>query len=277
MIHGLRTRAGALFALVLVIGNAILAGCASAAAPGGTPPENGGDPARPLLTTPHAATVIESGDGGVQMCIGPIAMSYPPQCGGPALVGWDWAEWSGAYAESGGVRWGEFALTGTFDSEAFTFTPETIEPWRDDRTVADDVPNPDFSTPCAEPEGGWRMLDPGRTTEASLNETFERASRLDGYASSWVDRSRVPTASAGATPEQQLAESASSPELTIINVRVVGDLEAATIELRRIWGGMLCVSGATRTQSELQEIADDIVAETPQESSRSLQTAWSGA
>lgn len=215
MIHGLRTRAGALFALVLVIGTAILAGCASAAAPGGTPPENGGDPARPLLTTRHAATVIESGDGGVQMCIGPIAMSYPPQCGGPALVGWDWAEWSGAYAESGGVRWGEFALTGTFDSEALTFTPETIEPWRDDRTVAD-------------------------------------------------DRSRVPTAGAGATPEQQLAESASSPELTIINVRVVGDLEAGTIELRRIWGGMLCVSGATRTQSELQEIADDIVAETPQ-------------
>lgn len=256
-----RRRARALSVLTFVLGVAMLAGCASQTAPGGVPPTSG-EPAGPLLKTPHAVTVLEAADGA-QMCVGPMAMSYPPQCGGPALLDWDWAEWSGLYEESGGVRWGLFALTGRYDADAFTFAPDTVEPWRDDTPVVGEGAVPDFSTPCAEPRGGWRVLDPARTTDATMNETFERAGRLDGYAASWVDRSRVPAAGPDATPEQQLAETASSPELTIINVRVVGDVQAATAELRRVWGGMLCVSAATRTQAELQGIADEITADTP--------------
>ena len=35
-------------------------------------------------------TVIETADSAPQFCLGAIAESYPPQCSGPELIGWDW-------------------------------------------------------------------------------------------------------------------------------------------------------------------------------------------
>lgn len=218
-----------------------------------------------LLETPYAATVIETGDSGVQMCVGAVSASYPPQCGGPSLLDWDWSEWTGSYEQFGEVHWGAFALTGRYDADAFTFQPTVIEPWRDDMVVDSDRSSLSLVSPCAAPDGGWRVLDPARTTDETMQRATERARQLDGFAEVWVDRSRVPTAGADATPEQQLAETAPSPAPTILNVRVVGDVEVATAQLREVWGGMLCVSEGTRTADELQAIMDDILAATPRD------------
>jgi hypothetical protein len=71
------------------------------------------------VRTRDLATVMDTGQGA-ELCLGPVAESYPPQCGGPALVDWDWAEHDGTFDQQGDVRWGTYAITGTWDGTSFT-------------------------------------------------------------------------------------------------------------------------------------------------------------
>jgi hypothetical protein len=74
------------------------------------------------VRTRDLAMVMDTGQGsqGPELCLGPVAESYPPQCGGPALLGWDWTDHEGTYEQQGDVRWATYALTGTWDGTAFT-------------------------------------------------------------------------------------------------------------------------------------------------------------
>ena len=72
------------------------------------------------MRTRDLATVMDT--GSPELCLGPIAESYPPQCGGPPLTGWDWADHEGTYDEQGEVRWGTYAVTGTWDGTSFAAT-----------------------------------------------------------------------------------------------------------------------------------------------------------
>jgi hypothetical protein len=67
-------------------------------------------------------TVMDTGTP--EACLGPVAESWPPQCTGPELVNWDWADHQGTYDHQGDIRWGQYALTGT---------------WEDGRIVVDSV------------------------------------------------------------------------------------------------------------------------------------------
>ena len=58
--------------------------------------------------------------GSPELCLGAVAESYPPQCGGPEIHGWDWEQRKGIFEQQGKVRWGQFAVTGTWDGTAFT-------------------------------------------------------------------------------------------------------------------------------------------------------------
>ena len=71
------------------------------------------------VRTANLAIVMDT--GSPELCLGPVAESYPPQCGGPAMVDWDWAEHP-MHEQQGDVRWGTYALTGTWDGTAFTAT-----------------------------------------------------------------------------------------------------------------------------------------------------------
>jgi hypothetical protein len=62
----------------------------------------------------------DANDDLVELCLGPVAESYPPQCGGPAITNWDWDSLEGMFEQQGDVRWGTFAVTGTWDGTAFT-------------------------------------------------------------------------------------------------------------------------------------------------------------
>ena len=72
------------------------------------------------VPTRNLATVMDT--GSPELCLGPIAESYPPQCGGPALIDWDWADHKGTFDQQGDVRWGTYAVTGTWDGTSFTAT-----------------------------------------------------------------------------------------------------------------------------------------------------------
>ncbi len=58
-----------------------------------------------------------------ELC-GAVAESYPPQCGGLPVTGWDWD--AVEHEEAEGVRWGSFIVTGTFDGKSLVLTEEPV-------------------------------------------------------------------------------------------------------------------------------------------------------
>ena len=107
----------------------VLAACATPADPG----TSGDVPGGPGDLGPIAApgevvgtgTVLQKGGGDAQFCLGAIAESYPPQCSGPVIVGWEWPD-DGMFESANGVTWGTYALTGTWDGVEFTPTQPPI-------------------------------------------------------------------------------------------------------------------------------------------------------
>ena len=195
-------------------------------------------------------TVLEQGAAGAQLCLGAIEDSLPPQCSGPAIARWDWAQASGSQ-EANGVRWGTYAVIGTFDGDTFNLTrpPLAPEAYQGPRPEA---PSYDFRTPCPEPDGGWRPLDLARTTDAALGATLTAAQARADYAASWVDQSLNPASSE--TDTSSGSALMNDPTQLILNLRVTGNLAAAEQAARATWGGALCVSKATHTEKELLDI-----------------------
>lgn len=155
----------------------VLAGCAGqGGAGGGTPAEWVPDvPALPAEVT-GVGTVLES-DGAPMLCLGPIAASYPPQCSGPTVVGWDWAAVDGEETASG-VTWGAYAVWGDWDGAMFTVTREPILAALYDPMTDPDAPNPwdDTLPPGALPESEARVVQaeldeavPGLLASAFVN------------------------------------------------------------------------------------------------------------
>ena len=194
------------------------------------------------------ATVMDT--GRPELCLGAVAESYPPQCSGIPLKGWRWADHTDLYDQAGDIKWGSFAVTGTFDGTTFTVTSAIPAALYDPIAEAP----VDFSTPCPEPDGGWRVLDPEKTTAETYEQVFRTASKLDGYAGAWVDQIRSDPPAAADGPPEQLND----PALSIVNVKVTGDVTAAEEQLRKIWGGMLCVTTAQHTEAELSRIVQEL-------------------
>jgi hypothetical protein len=93
------------------------------------------------LRTRTQATVLDPGGaGGPELCLGPVSESFPPQCSGIPLLGWDWAEQPGhSFETRRGARWGQFVVIGTFDGQ--TMTASSAAP-AGDRTGGPDVLEP---------------------------------------------------------------------------------------------------------------------------------------
>jgi hypothetical protein len=109
----------------------LLAGCAS-----GQPAGDAGDgvtidPAQPPATiaadgeVTGQGTVLQAEGEPVNLCLGAVMESYPPQCSGPEILGWDWTSVEGQETASG-VTWGTYAVQGTWDGERFTMTQAPI-------------------------------------------------------------------------------------------------------------------------------------------------------
>ncbi|MBP2435591.1 hypothetical protein [Microbacterium amylolyticum] len=81
-----------------------------------TPPPGDGE-----LTPAALAMVLDPGSGP-ELCLGAIAESYPPQCSGPAIIGWTWPDDDDVFDEASGVQWGTFRVSGTYVAEAAEFT-----------------------------------------------------------------------------------------------------------------------------------------------------------
>lgn len=174
---GLRRPLG--LALIAVAGLA-LAACAGGS-PSGTPapPSLGAvTPVPPEGEVTAVGTVLDRA-GEPELCLGPVAESYPPQCSGIPLEGWTWDGVDGAET-SGDVTWGAYALQGSFDGDSFTVTQPPIMLALYDPMVP------------ADPTGG----EPGAGDEETLARIQEElpdrlgASYLSSYPENgrlWVD------------------------------------------------------------------------------------------
>lgn len=204
------------------------------------------------VTTTYAATVLDDGDGA-ELCLGGVADSLPPQCGGPTLLGWDWSDHDGDYEDVSGTTWGEFAVTGTFDGR--DLTPTEVVP-ADEFDAPDHPEGRDLRTPCPEPDGGWPVPDASDNSIQGTDRAFRRAQQLEGYAGSWVDTSRDLR-----SPEEVDHDAAAGNDdvsLWIINVRVTGDPAAAEAALREVWSGAICVTRAEHTEADLRRIQREV-------------------
>lgn len=193
--------------------------------------------------------VIEDARGGPRLCLGSVAWSDPPTCTGPRIVGWDWSAVSSAFAS--GVRWGHYVVVGSYaggatrdDLGVFTLRrPATTPPSGGASPGPEAAPLPGpFNTPCREPAGGW-VVDRTKTANADYQRLMTAVDTLPGLGDVWSDNR-------GGTVG------------TITNVSVVGDTAATERNLRRLWGGPLCVSPATHTRTQLTAIAKEVAART---------------
>ncbi|MBL0887564.1 hypothetical protein [Myceligenerans indicum] len=141
----------------------LLGGCAGPAGPASGAGASSGDPVTAV------ATVLQKGDGPPELCLGGVAESLPPQCGGPQSTGWDWDD-----VESESVRdttWGEYAVVGTWDGETFHLTEPATAP--DPRAEPPDDPRRDPGDPG---EAG-----PERQAQDLLDEVYEPLGGLAGW------------------------------------------------------------------------------------------------
>lgn len=121
-------------------------------------PSTAADPASSTTETPDAPdavpaavgqvrsrtlpTVMDTGDGP-ELCLGAVAESFPPQCSGPAIAGWGWQAQAPNFDKQGEVRWGTFAVTGTWDGTTFTVSDAIPGALYDPApTVPAELPNP---------------------------------------------------------------------------------------------------------------------------------------
>jgi hypothetical protein len=118
-------------------------------------------------------TVLESTDHGPQLC-GAVAESYPPQCGGPDIVGWDWTAVEGEESANG-TTWGTFYLVGTWADGQLTLTRPPTGP------LPVPQPDTDYTTPCEELRDG-----PGGATDPLGDLTLGLDADPE-YAGSWWD------------------------------------------------------------------------------------------
>jgi hypothetical protein len=156
----------------------------------------------------------------------------PPECDAYAVTGWDWEAVPDAELQDG-VRWGSYAVTGTFDGTTF----EVEEATRPE-------PEPyewDFEIPCPTPEGGWQVVDAARTTQDAQLGVAGVAEEIPGFAMVAVS-----------TPEGEPGPN--DPLRTVVSLYVAGDPAAAEARMREHWGGMLCVAEVEHSHAELEKV-----------------------
>lgn len=254
-------RPPALTLALAVAGALALAGCGTASEPGtdpggdapvsdtgpgggttatagaGLPSWSARDP--DLLLTGHGLVLQQEGQPP-ELCVGGVAESYPPQCGGPELVGFEWAD-APEHESASGVTWGHATVVGTFDGARFRLTEPASQEPPESRGEPDQTGFPQLcDDPFRDGDEDWRG---GPGAEQAMADLGRELEALDGYVTSWVSNGH-----------------------DLYNVVVTGDPESAHRQLREVWAGGLCVEQRDLPtqqqlragQAELQAVSDDL-------------------
>lgn len=217
-------------------------------------------PDAPMLTSTYPRTVVDR--DGAELCVVGVLQSSPPGCaGGVTLIGWDWAEVAGTYEEQGGVRWGDYVVTGAYDAQRNELTVTSVSTDVQPPSAEDSPMGPPIPAACSEPPEGWRIVDESKANQEALYAVSGVATTLDGYATMWIDRTPLPPVPDGADALDQMHHYAVNAGLNIVTVAVQGDAVAAEQRIRDVWGGALCVITVDYTEAERQAIQAEIMDE----------------
>lgn len=142
--------------------------------PGGDPSPTAVPAAPGNVRTRTIVTVMDT--GSPELCLGAVAESWPPQCGGPPIEGWDWTDHEGTYQKSGSTRWGTFVVSGTWDGSTFTYSDAIAGALYDPMAE----PSPTYPAPSVE------------HTRAELQDIADEVGRdLPGAQGAYVDGRHV--------------------------------------------------------------------------------------
>jgi len=183
-------------------------------------------------------TVLESRDHGPELCLGWVADSFPPLCGGVPIANWRWGRVEGEQV-AGGTTWGTYRLVGTYDGARFSVVRAEVPPPTSRPSAAErfkDTPRP----ACPEPAGGWEVPDPSRRSERPLAPVTRAARGQPDFAGLWLSY-------LGPIGDNVAAD----PGEFVLNVAFTGDLVRHRAQLRPRWGGRLCVARQQRSYREL--------------------------
>lgn len=208
-----------------------------AAEPAGGAPTGASADLDPNQVYEFIGTVLEDASHGPELCLGGVAESYPPQCGGVPVAEWSWDGVPGAQSASG-TNWVDLIrVVGTYDGE--TFTP-TEPPAAADPPAGG--PERDFEPLCDE-----NVVDPGRTSPSDFDAAAAAADSLPHVAAVWVSYDGPPPVDDTGPPDSYTPD--------VLNVVVTEDAEGAEQALREHWGGWLCVEQRDQpTAVDLEEI-----------------------
>jgi hypothetical protein len=165
---------------------------------------------------------------GPMLCLGAMAMSYPPQCGDVPIANWDWDAVEGEERASG-TLWGQYHVVGTYDGETFRVTevgPYEGNPPSFGSDVVDSV------SPCPEPEGGWVVPDPKQALQQDASGANAYAQSQPDVVASWVTHF---------DPSNPDDTEFDEFDPVIFNAVFTGDLEGHEAQIRKRWSGPLCV------------------------------------
>lgn len=228
--------------LVAVAVVTLFAACGPEPGASGQGGASGGDEPKQGDTYEATGTVLDDGSS-VELCLGVILDSLPPQCGGILIANWDWDD-APNEESAAGITWGSYHVVGTFDGTTFTLT----EPPGDPTYPPDEGP---MESPCPAPEGGWQPSDPSRISQGDLDAAVAAARRSPDHAGVWITYLEEPVTENNATPDNIL-----------LNVAFTSNLDVHEAELAAIWGGPLCVvqhglplDELLQIQEQLQEMA----------------------
>lgn len=138
---------------------------------------------RQATTVAFTGTLIDDGNG-LELCLGGVAESLPPQCSGPVVQGLDPTGWT---ETTGGVTWGNRTVVVAWPpSGADAENPGTLTLIDDHEPLPlEPVNDTDFSTPPAE------CADMTRSAEADAMSEYANANP-DRTGTVWVvDNGRV--------------------------------------------------------------------------------------
>jgi hypothetical protein len=217
----------------------------------------------PVTRYTATGTVLEDERHGPQFCTA-VMESLPPQCDGADIVGWDWGVVQ--HESSGGVKWGEYTVVGTWDGTRLTLTEPPKPPKPPVSLPGND--DPALTSPCPEPASGWKPVDPARATQKASDAAMRVAQASPQYAGAWLDQSYLDE---GLSPADREAAANDSARY-VLNFQFTGDLAGNERRVRKVWGGALCVSLAKHTEAELRAIQEKVRKEIPGVQSSAVDT-----
>ena len=191
---------------------------------------------RPPRRVQASGKIIESAaGGGPRFCLS-WEDSDPPQCGGIPLANFDWTKVEGEET-SNGVTTGDYHVVGDYDGATLTLAQP---PGPRQRPVQDER-----KMPCEQPPGGWERPNRKLINFDQVYALDGAARALPGYAGMWM------------TDLEPQTGDVQDMNKVILNVAFSSDAASHTAELRKHWGGALCVIQRKRPADVLERIKSE--------------------